>query len=196
MKKFLQAIKNIPHTIKKRSNYHDFQKFASCGDNLDLNSRSYCFADKLGNVVIGDNCRIYGKVLSQDDGKISIGNNTCIYERSFVGSVNSISIGKCVIISNHVHIFDNNNHPTSPKVREEMSMGGFDGDPWRWKHSTSKPVVIEDNVWIGEYSAVMKGVRIGKGSIVAAHSVVTKDVPPYSVAAGNPARVVKSIENE
>ena len=57
-------------------------------------------------------------------------------------------------------------------------------------------MVIEDNVWIGQYSTVLKGVTIGRGSIVATKAVVTKDVPPYSIVAGNPAKVVKYIECE
>ena len=72
-------------------------------------------------------------------------------------------------------------------------MEGFDGDAWKWKYADSAPIVIEDNVWIGEYSAILKGVTIGTGSIVASHAVVTKDVPPYTIVAGNPARVVKEI---
>ena len=125
-----------------------------------------------------------------------MGDNCCIYHQSVIGAVNKITIGNRVVISNHVHIYDNNNHPTSPEIRSRMSIGGFDGDAWRWKHSKNSPIVIEDNVWIGEYSAVMKGVRIGEGSIVAAHAVVTKDVPPYSIVAGNPAKVVKTIDHE
>ena len=75
-----------------------------------------------------------------------------------------------------------------------MCVNGFDGDAWRWKHSESKPIEIKDNVWIGEYSAILKGVTVGEGSIVASHAVVTKDVPPYSIVAGNPADVVKKLE--
>jgi maltose O-acetyltransferase len=58
----------------------------------------------------------------------------------------------------------------------------------------SKPILIEDDVWIGFNSAVLKGVTIGKGSIVAACSVVTKDVPEFVIVAGNPAKVVKEIK--
>ena len=54
--------------------------------------------------------------------------------------------------------------------------------------------MIEDNVWIGERSTILKGVHIGKGSIVASNSVVVKDVPPYSIVAGNPAKIVKMLE--
>ena len=195
MIKILRSIKNIPNTIKCKYNYIKFKKFTQHGEGLDLNVCSDCGADFPGSIKIGKNCRIYGRLLTQDQGKINVGNNCCIYERSFVGSVESIDIGNCVMISNHVHIFDNNNHPTSASERMEMCLGGFDGDPWRWKHSKSAPIIIEDNVWIGEYSAIMKGVRIGEGSVVAAHAVVTKDVPPFSIVAGNPARVVKSVEH-
>lgn len=72
-------------------------------------------------------------------------------------------------------------------------MEGFEGDPWKWHHAEAAPIVIEDDVWIGEYAAIMKGVTIGKGAIVAAHAVVTKDVPAYTVVAGNPAKVVKDL---
>jgi maltose O-acetyltransferase len=56
----------------------------------------------------------------------------------------------------------------------------------------TEPIIIEDDVWIGSRVTILKNVRIGKGAIVAAGSVVTKNVPPYAVVAGNPARVVKS----
>ena len=75
-----------------------------------------------------------------------------------------------------------------------MCEAGFYGDEWDWKYSDQKNVIIEDNVWIGERSTILKGVHIGKGSIIACDSVVTKDVPEYSVAAGNPAQTVKRLK--
>ena len=105
-----------------------------------------------------------------------------------------IQIGDHCIISNHVHIYDHNSHPTDPQARLRMLESGFYGELWDWKNSESKPIAIESNVWIGFNAVVLKGVRIGEGSIVAACAVVTRDVPPYSVVAGNPARVVKSLE--
>lgn len=196
MVKVLRFIKNIENSIRRRINYNKFVKYSEFGKKLDLGTHSECRSDNPGTIKIGNNCRIFGSIISQDNGRISIGDNTCIYYRSHIGSVNSITIGKCVIISNHVNIYDNNNHPTSPIIRKKMSLGGFDGDPWRWKHSANAPVVIEDNVWIGEYSAILKGVTIGEGSIVASHAVVTKDVPPYSIVAGNPAVVVRKLDYE
>ncbi|MOA49611.1 2,3,4,5-tetrahydropyridine-2,6-dicarboxylate N-acetyltransferase [compost metagenome] len=57
----------------------------------------------------------------------------------------------------------------------------------------SSPVFIEDNVWIGEKAVILKGVRIGHNSIVAAGAVVTKNVPPFSIVAGVPAKVIKTV---
>ena len=59
-----------------------------------------------------------------------------------------------------------------------------------------RPIVIEDDVWIGRRAIIMGGVTIGKGAVIGAGSVVTKDVPPYCVAAGNPAIVRKKLLNE
>ena len=60
----------------------------------------------------------------------------------------------------------------------------------------TKPVILEDNVWIGDSAIVCKGVTIGKNSIIGAGAVVTKNVPPNSIFAGNPAKLVKSLEDK
>jgi galactoside O-acetyltransferase len=59
-----------------------------------------------------------------------------------------------------------------------------------------KPVKIEDKVWIGFNSIILKGVTVGEGAIVGAGSVVTKDVPPYTIVAGNPARIIRELTPE
>lgn len=173
-----------------------FRCFAESGVNLDIATTSDCRAEKKGTIRIGNNCRIFGILQTQGNGRIYIGDHTCIYRKTILGSVQNISVGSCVMISNHVHIYDNNNHPTDPAVRREMCLKGFEGDAWRWVHAAAAPIVIEDNVWIGEYAAVLKGVTIGRGAVVASHAVVTKDVPPYTIVAGNPAKVVKELAHE
>jgi len=80
---------------------------------------------------------------------------------------------RCVLISDN-HAMDDTSRP--------MNTQGF---------VASSPIVIEDDVWIGAGVTVLPGVRIGRGSVIGAASVVTKDVPPWTVAAGNPARVVR-----
>ena len=196
IEKLRRGEKNPFNQIKLRYKYKKFQKYAEVGKNLNLCVRANCSADVPGLIKIGDDCRVYGSILSQAGGTVTIGDHCCIYERSIVGSVSDIRIGNCVIISNHVHIYDNNNHPTDPGKRHEMCMNGFEGPAWSWQHSKSAPIVIEDDVWIGEYSLILKGVTIGKGAIVAAHAVVTKDVPPFTIVAGNPARIVKEMKDE
>lgn len=192
----LKKIRGVPGKMRKEYKLRQFRKNAEIGENLNISQDANCFAEQRGMIRIGNHCRVYGTLLSQGSGRLQIGDNSCIYNRTIIGSSESIQIGRCVIISNHIHIYDNNNHPVSPVARHAMCMGGFEGDPWKWKHAESAPIVIEDDVWIGEYAAILKGVTIGKGAIVAAHSVVTKDVPPYTVVAGNPARVVKEIQDE
>lgn len=182
--------------LKKLKSARQFHKYATFGSDFKFYHCSGCFADKPGLIQIGDYCDISGVLYSMGEGRISIGSNTVIHRNSFIGSVNSIQIGNCVIISNNVKIYDNNNHPTSPKIREEMCRNGFYGESWRWTYAKNKSVVIEDNVWIGERSTILKGVHIGKGAIVASHTVVVKDVPPLSLVAGNPGRVVKQLEKD
>lgn len=191
-----KKIMEIPLALKKYYKYQKFKQNAQFGEKLMIGAKSDCDAERKGLIRIGDNCEICGRLESQGEGSITIGNYTGIYNESVVGSVSSIKIGNYVLISNHVHIYDNNNHPISPKQRKEICLNGFRGEARKWTRAESSPIVIEDNVWIGEYAAIMKGVTVGKGSIVAAHAVVTKDVPPYTIVVLNPARVVKTIEND
>ena len=184
--------------LKRRKSARTYQRSATLGENIRFGTNGRCSnpSGKRENVVIGDHSFIMGTCCTQDDGKITIGDHGYVGPGSFIGAVDRVTIGRCVIISNDVRIYDNNNHPTSPKAREAMSLNGFSNDNWMWRHSQSAPVVIEDNVWIGQYATILKGVTIGKGSVVATRAVVTKDVPPYSIVAGNPAKVVKQIEAE
>ena len=187
--------RGLSKRIKRYYKYKKFEKYATVGKDLKLFSASNCVADAPGLIRIGDHCEIHGTLQSMNKGEIVIGDHTAIFSRSIVGSGQSIRIGSCVVISNQVHIYDNNNHPIDPDVRHQMCLEGFHTESWRWGNAVSKPIVIEDDVWIGENSTILKGVTIGRGSVVACCSVVTKDVPPYTIVAGNPARVVKELKH-
>lgn len=127
-------------------------------------------------------------------GKIQIGNYCYIGEGSRLWSEGCITIDDRVLIAHNVDIHDSNDHPVDCKERHQhycdiLGVGFLD------KYNLcSQPVTIEDDVWIGFGAAIMKGVTIGKGAIIAAHTVVTKDVLPYTVVAGNPAQIIKTLK--
>ena len=190
----MKVIKKVFNHIRTFKNRREFAMNSVHASDLVVRFTSHCTAQNKYDIVIGKRCEIKGQLFSFEGGKILIGNNVFMNYNSFIGSMEAVTIGNDVIIATNVRIFDNNNHPTSPTQREMMSHNDFYGELWTWKYAEHKPVVIGDNVWIGEFSAILKGVTIGKGSIVASHSVFTKDVPPYVIVAGNPARVVKRLE--
>jgi maltose O-acetyltransferase len=98
-----------------------------------------------------------------------------------------VRIGDDTLIAGNVQIYDNISHPLSPERRLRH-------DPFTLEESS--PVVIGKNCWIGNQAIIMRGVTIGDNSIVAAGAIVTKSVPSNVLVAGNPARIIKSIEDE
>jgi len=148
------------------------------------------------NIHIGHHCLIGCNLVSRFNGKISIGNNVYIGGNTSIYCKEAVEIGNEVIISNNVFIMDNNNHPTSPAARKQMSLADdyITNELWSWKNADSAKVTIEDNVWIGRDVRILKGVTIGTGAIVALGSIVTRNVPKYCIVAGNPARIVKHLE--
>lgn len=166
------------------------------GANFSCSSDAKCInnSNSKNNIIIGDNCELNCTLILGAEAKITVGNNTTIRYSSKIFSIENIEIGDCVIISNNVSISDNNNHPTDPMKRIAMSKSGFYSSLWDPEHSDSSSIKVENNVWIGEKAIILKGVTIGKGAIVATAAVVTKDVPAYSIVAGNPAKVVKYLQ--
>lgn len=111
--------------------------------------------------------------------EIRIGEGTRI-AGSCIHAKKSIVIGKRCLIAGNCQIIDSNGHDLSfPDVEQRTQTEG-----------ASYPIVIEDDVWIGANSIVLPGVRIGKGAVIVANSVVSANVPPMVVARGNPATVV------
>ncbi len=144
------------------------------------------------DIVIGDHAMISGSLISENHGKITLGTYAYLRENSTIGAVNSIIIGDYTSIADYVVILDNNNHPIHPLDRKIKSSSPKGSDYRKWRHSESAPIVIGNNVWVGSFARICKGVTIGDNSIVAANAVVTKDVPANAIVAGNPAKVVKT----
>jgi len=155
---------------------------------------------KGAQITIGHNCTLnsrnrgyhvamYSPVKLFADYKgavISIGNDSRIHG-SCIHAYKSVSIGKGCLIAGNTNIFDAHGHPLS---FENVSNRVFRHDT----QNEAKPVTISDYVWIGFNSIILPGVTIGEGSIVAAGSVVTKNVPSYCVVGGNPAKVLQRYE--
>jgi acetyltransferase-like isoleucine patch superfamily enzyme len=118
---------------------------------------------------------------------IAIGDRVSINYDCHIGCVNEIKIGNDVLLASRVYISDHSHGDpdyvdidTPPSARKVYSKG---------------PVIIEDGVWIGEGACILPGVRIGRHAIVGANAVVTRDVPPYTIVGGVPARPIKTLRN-
>lgn len=147
------------------------------------------------DIVLGDKVWMWGRLASQSGGKIILGNYSKIGHGTSICAVESIKIGDYTAIADNVHIMDNNNHPVNPDYRKFMRING-DEESRLWKHSDHKAIIIGENCWIGRNVSILKGVTIGDNSVIAANSVVTKSIPANCIAAGNPAKVVKTDINE
>jgi acetyltransferase-like isoleucine patch superfamily enzyme len=116
--------------------------------------------------------------------------------RSFVNgllvSATRISIGNDVLMSWGVTVVDHDSHALAFDQRRRDVLDWRQGRK-DWTHVATAPVIISDKAWIGFGATILKGVTIGEGAIVGAQSVVTRDVEPWTVVAGNPARVVRRL---
>ena len=119
---------------------------------------------------------------------INIGNN-CDLNGSSITAYRSVTIGNRVQIGAAGLITDTDLHPLDPALRRDQ----IEGRPYPIDAVQKAPIVIEDDVWLGYGVLVLKGVRIGQGSIIGAGSVVTQDIQARCVAAGNPAKFIKPL---
>lgn len=150
----------------------------------------------LGKIRIGAKTCIRGNLeVQRKDGRIQIGNNCYVGANTRIWAADSIIIGNNVLIAHNVNIFDNDTHPLDIYERRE------DAENIIWKGIRKNfssleysEIVIEDDVWIGCNSVILKGVHIGKGAIISAGSVVSKDVPEYAMISGNPAVIIQILD--
>ena len=170
------------------------KKFRYFGEGSFINGKFRLLVG--GNSIsVGSNCEFGNNIQltawAQFSGEVfspslTIGNDCGIGDDSHITCINQVKIGNNVRTGKKILITDNAHGASlkelldiNPHIRPMFSKG---------------PVIVEDNVWIGEKASIMPGVKIGRGSIIAANSVVTKDVPAYSMVAGVPARLIKELK--
>jgi acetyltransferase-like isoleucine patch superfamily enzyme len=149
------------------------------------------------SIQIGAFSHIRGELLTMGHGgKITIGKYCYVGEDTRIWSGANVEIGDHVLISHNVNIFDNATHPISPRARREQFKAIITTGHPRDIDLQDKPITIANDVLIGCMAVVLAGVQIGEAAIVGAGSVVTADVPPWTIVAGNPARVIRSIPQD
>lgn len=134
----------------------------------------------------GRGCRIEAYPIDTKSVILEFGENVQLNDYVHITAMKHIKIGNNVLMASKIYISDcshgdysGGTNDTNPNI-----------EPMK-RHFVCKIVVIEDNVWIGEFVSILPGVTIGKGSIIGANSVVTKNIPPYAIAVGAPAKVIK-----
>lgn len=140
--------------------------------------------DIRGRLVVGERLQLLStlwrsELFVGEDGLLEIGDRVFINHGCSIGAAESIVIGSRCNIGTHVQLMDNDWHRLEPERRHERP--------------PSRPIVLEENVWLGSRTIVLGGVSIGEGSVVGAGSVVVHDIPARSLAVGSPAKVVRSL---
>lgn len=150
---------------------------------------------------IGSNCMIEGKfIFETETGYISIGDR-CHIGASTLICRTGIVIGNDVTIAWNCTFYDHDSHSLNWEERKNDTIQEYKdmlnyNDPIKnknWSVVRSAPIMVDDKVWIGLGVTILKGVHIGEGAVIAARSVVTKDVPAWTVVGGNPAKILKNL---
>ncbi|WP_410493100.1 acyltransferase [Catalinimonas alkaloidigena] len=151
------------------------------------------FQKNRNKIVIKRNSRIRGHLkLLAYGGYIEIGENSYIGENTQIWSGELVKIGKNVLISHGVSIIDTDSHELNSSDRVDTYLSLLkDGPPTDQGSIKTGSIIIHDEAWISFNAIILKGVTIGKGAIVAAGTIVTKNVPDYAVVAGNPAKIIR-----
>jgi len=185
IKPFLKSSKGI--IFAESGAKIQFGNKVKVGSGLNLMKSSLINALSYKGVDIGDNFTL-GKysivectgVLRNVGGSLKIGNNVGINHYCFIGVRGDIEIGDNVIFGPRVNIFSENHNYDNPDI------------PIKNQGVTKGKTTIGNDIWIGANVSIMSGVTIGDGCVIAAGAVVTKDIPPYSIIGGVPAKIIKS----
>jgi acetyltransferase-like isoleucine patch superfamily enzyme len=150
---------------------------------IDIRGKKYIKISK--GFTTGVGCRIEAYPQNQEK-TLFIGENFQMNDYVHITATEKVIIGKNVLLASKIYISDTS-HGSYAGDENDSSP---DSIPMERK-MVSKQVIIEDNVWLGEFVSVLPGVTIGKGCIVGANSVVAKSLPPYVIAVGSPAKAIK-----
>jgi galactoside O-acetyltransferase len=164
---------------------------------LSIGKRSKVRFDRINpmpqcRLTIGKDCIIGTRVSFDREGAAFTCGDRCYIGASHLVLAQAITLGDDVVISWGVTIVDHNSHAIEWNKRANDVLDWARGTK-NWTDVKVAPVRIENRAWIGFNAIILKGITIGEGAIVGAGAVVTKDVPPYTVVAGNPARVVRAL---
>lgn len=194
MNKILSIILH-PSKIAKQIEWNYYKKrLANIGKNSQI-GQNFSIINPDG-ISIGDNfsggCDIalwsWNAInIKGDDCKLIIKNNVSITDRCIISAANRIEIGNGCLLGRDTFITDNSHG-------ENISINELNISPHERNIFSKGTVIIGDNVWTGKNVCIMPNVKIGNGAIIGANYVVTHNIPPYSVAVGSPAKVIKTIE--
>lgn len=199
--KFLLKKLRIVHFIdvlREEENDSNCRSKSLCGLDVYFNKSSIIWnlQNSPNAIEIGNSCLIEGELqVFSYGGKIKIGDNCYIGRNTKIWSGELIDIGSDVLISHNVDIVDTNAHEKNAEERVTRSKELLISKPWKTKGSIeTSPIKIGDKVWINFDVIILKGVTIGEGAIIAAGAIVTKDVAPYTMVAGVPAKYIKNVK--
>ena len=181
----------------------DKRKINNCINQVVIGKDSHFYSEAVvtnipsdkSRIKIGSNSHIRGELTLYPYSRgIFIGDHCYIGKDSIIRSGDSISIGNNVLIAHNVTIMDTDSHELNFLERSESYQRLLiNGHPKSVGNILTAPIIIDDYVWISFNVSILKGVHIGKGAIIAAGSVITKDVPSFTLVGGNPAKEIKKI---
>lgn len=181
-----------------------FLRKVSMGKNTKLLPHfSYSNNGNPNKILIGDECMLSVRIIAEGlDAYFKFGNRVYI-GKSLIICKSGIEFGDNIMVAWGVTFYDHDSHSLDHiNRRKDITQQIFDYKNYNgkftknknWGVVNSKPIKICDDVWIGMNAVILKGVTIGEGAIIAAFAVVTKDVPPFSVVAGNPGVIMKNLK--
>jgi acetyltransferase-like isoleucine patch superfamily enzyme len=180
---------------KKVKNYNSL--LVNNGATFYIEAEVINLANDKNRILVGEKTHVRGELLMYHYAKtLQIGNNCYIGKGTIIRVGEEVIIGNNVLIAHNVNIIDTDSHEINHLERSASYNNLIlKGHPLIKGNINTSPIIIGDYAWINFNSIILKGVIIGEGAIIGAGSVVTKDVPPYTLYAGNPAKFVKKLYN-